>query len=224
MGSSNWGYSTLQKVNPSDPYAVATLNGIAVVGYMPRVISAVCSAFIRGEVVASCEVTGGRQYSADLPQGGMEVPCKVTFTAPVKEINKVRRLPPRGDSKETNCPVNLCKPDTAAVVPAVVINPTSAIATDNLEDKPKPNILDIKPEPSTLDVKPEPSKVEPTDVPSDNEPLKKKPQINSSSGASVAEEIWLKLGKNILTWGIDKFYVMECSEQCLLKDSFRACC
>ena len=87
----------------------------------------------------------------------MEVPCKVTFTAPVREIEKLRRLLSCGDSKETNFPVNLCKPDTAAVVPAVVINPTSAVATDNLEDKPKPSILDIKPEPRTLDVKPEPS-------------------------------------------------------------------
>ena len=130
----------------------------------------------------------------------MEVPCKVTFTAPVREIEKLRKLLSRGDSKETNCPVNLCKPDIATV--AVVINPTSAMATENLEDKPsildvkpEPRTLDVKPEPSTLDVKPEPSKVEPTDVSSDNEPLKKKPRINSSSGTSVAEEIWLKLGK-----------------------------
>ena len=109
------------------------LNGTVVVGHVPRVISATCSAFIRRGVVASCEVTGGRQYSVDLPQGGMEVPCKVTFTAPVKEIDKLLRLLPPGDSKETNFPVNLCKPNTAAVVPAVVINPTSAMATDNLE-------------------------------------------------------------------------------------------
>ena len=164
-----------ESFNPSDPYAVATLNGTVVVGHVPRVISATCSVFIRRGGVASCEVTGGRQYSADLLQGGMEVPCKVTFTAPVKEIDKLCRLLPCGDSKEKNCPVNLCKPNTAAVVPAIVINPTSAMASDNLEDKPKPSILDVKPEPSILDVKPEPSKVEPTDVPSDNEPLKKKP-------------------------------------------------
>ena len=137
----------------------------------------------------------------------MEVPCKVTFTAPVKEIDKLHRVLSHGNSKETNCLVNLCKPDTAAVVPAIVINPTSAMAIDNLEDKPKlsildvnpepstldvepkPSNLDVKPEPSTLDGKPEPSKVEPTDKPSDNEPLKKKPQIDSSSGASVAEEM-----------------------------------
>ena len=62
---------------------------------------------------------------------------KLTFTAPVKEINKLRGLLPRGDSKETNCPVNLHKPDTAAVISVVVINPTSAMATDNLEDKPR---------------------------------------------------------------------------------------
>jgi len=26
-----------------------------------------------------CEVTGGKQYSADLEQGGLEVPCKLSF-------------------------------------------------------------------------------------------------------------------------------------------------
>ena len=52
-----------ESFNPSDPYAVATS---VVVGHMPQVISAACSVFIRGGV-ASCEVTGGRQYSVDLP-------------------------------------------------------------------------------------------------------------------------------------------------------------
>ena len=142
--------------------------------------------------VASCEVTCSRQYKhADLSQGVMEVPCKLTFTAPSKEIDKLSRLLSHADSKETSFPNNLIKPDTA-VVPAIVINPTSTMATDNLDDKPKPS---TNPEPSTLDVKPEPSKLEPIDVPSDNEPLKKKSQTDSSSDSSVAEEIWLKLGK-----------------------------
>ena len=80
------------------------------------------------------------------------------------------------------------------------------MTTNNLDIKPEPSTLDVKPEPSKLDVK-----LEATDIPSDNEPLKKKSRIDSTSDSSVAEEIWLKLGKNILTWGIETHYVMECS-------------
>ena len=28
-----------------------------------------------------CKVTGRRRYSTDLPQGGLEIPCAVLFTA-----------------------------------------------------------------------------------------------------------------------------------------------
>jgi len=37
-----------------------------------HVISAVCSAFLRRGVVIESEVIGARQYSADLPQSGMQ--------------------------------------------------------------------------------------------------------------------------------------------------------
>ena len=91
---------------------------------------------------------GARQYSADLSQGGMEVPCKLTFTAASKEIDKLRKLLPHANFKDTSFLTNnLSKPDIA-VVPAIVLNPTSTMTTNN---------LDVKPEPSTLDVKPLPS-------------------------------------------------------------------
>ena len=82
MVSSNRGnfYAAKESFNPSDPYAVATSPGVVkscswsrAVNYFSRLSS---SAFIR-RGVASCEVTGARQYSADLSQGGMEVPCKL---------------------------------------------------------------------------------------------------------------------------------------------------
>ena len=109
-----------ESFNPSDLYAVATLRGGVVVGHMLQIISAACSVFIRRGGGTSCEVTGARQYSADLSQGGMEVPCKLTFTVPSKEIDKLHKLLPRANFKEisffTN---NLSKPDIA-VVPAIV--------------------------------------------------------------------------------------------------------
>ena len=117
---------------------MATLRGEVVVGHVPRIISAACSAFLRRGGVISCEITGARQYSADLSQGGMEVPCKLIFTAPSKEINKLHKLLHCADFKETNSLTNnLSKPDTA-VSPTIVINPVSTMATDNLYVKPKP--------------------------------------------------------------------------------------
>ena len=44
-----------------------------------RKISVLCSIFIRRGGKIACQVTGRRQYSSDLPQGGPEVPCKLTF-------------------------------------------------------------------------------------------------------------------------------------------------
>ena len=57
--------------NIHDPYAVAVMNHGVVTGHVSTFISTVCLMFLRrGEI--SCEVTGRRQYSSDLPQGGLE--------------------------------------------------------------------------------------------------------------------------------------------------------
>ena len=37
-------------------------------------------------------MTGSRRYSADLPQGGLEIPCKFIFTGISKDIEKVKKL------------------------------------------------------------------------------------------------------------------------------------
>ena len=67
-----------------------------------------------------------------MSQGSMEVPCKLIFTVPSKEINKLHKLLCRADFKETSSLTNnLSKPDTA-VSPAIVINPASTMAMDNL--------------------------------------------------------------------------------------------
>jgi len=78
--------------NPSDPYAVAMTHNGVIVGHVPRNISGVCSAFLRRGETMTCVVAGVRQYSSDLLQGGLEVPCKLTFSAPTKEIQKLRKL------------------------------------------------------------------------------------------------------------------------------------
>jgi len=72
--------------NPMDTSAVAILDctggssGVNVtVGHVPRLISMVCSIFIRCGGAIVCVITGPRQYSSDLPQGGLEVPCRYIF-------------------------------------------------------------------------------------------------------------------------------------------------
>ena len=55
-------------------------------------ISVVLS-FIRRGGSITCTVNGSRRYSADLPQGGLELPCKLMFIAPsLLECNKMEKL------------------------------------------------------------------------------------------------------------------------------------
>ena len=62
------------------------------VGHVPKKISCICSLFLRRGGFINCEVTGSRRYSADLDQGGLEIPCSLTFTGEIKEVQKVQRL------------------------------------------------------------------------------------------------------------------------------------
>ena len=63
--------------NPRDRYAVAVCKvGDEMVGHLPKNILTMCSIFIRRGGIIYCTVLGGRQYSRDLPQGGMEISWK----------------------------------------------------------------------------------------------------------------------------------------------------
>ena len=66
-----------EPTNSSDRYAVAVLKGGVIIGHLPRKISKMCSLFLRRGGSISCVVSGARRYSSDLPQGGLEVPCKL---------------------------------------------------------------------------------------------------------------------------------------------------
>ena len=66
--------------NLIDPYVVAVIRSGKVVDHVPCSISMLCSLFIkRGGNIITCEVTGNRQSSYDLPQGGIEFLCKLIF-------------------------------------------------------------------------------------------------------------------------------------------------
>lgn len=84
--------------NAHDTHAVAirkTINGeIKTVGHVPRRISSICLIFIRRGGSILCTVKGPRQYSSDLPQGGLEVPCTLEFVShnAENEAAKTERL------------------------------------------------------------------------------------------------------------------------------------
>ena len=78
--------------NTRDRYAVSVLKNRAVVGHLPSKISKMCSIFLRRGGKIKCEVSGSRRYSADLPQGGMEIPCILLFEGKSEEIKKIKRL------------------------------------------------------------------------------------------------------------------------------------
>ena len=80
------------RTNLEDPYAVAVVTSGTTVGHVPRAISAVCHFFLRKSGTIHCQVTGSRWYSSDLPQGGLEIPCILTFSGKEKDINKVKKL------------------------------------------------------------------------------------------------------------------------------------
>ena len=67
-----------------------TPGGVSV-GHLPKRLSKICSLFLRRGGSIHCTVTGGRRFSADLPQGGLEIPCNLKFTAEAKLVKKLKQ-------------------------------------------------------------------------------------------------------------------------------------
>ena len=78
--------------NAHDRYAVAVTRRGIIVGHLPRKLSRLCSLFLRRGGAILCTVTGGRKYSVDLPQGGLEIPCILLFKHNPKELNKMKKF------------------------------------------------------------------------------------------------------------------------------------
>ena len=79
-----------EPTNKSDRYAVAVMKDS--IGHLPRKVSCVCSLFLLRGGTISCVVIGTRRYSVDLPKGGLEIPCKLLFTAKACEVDKQHTL------------------------------------------------------------------------------------------------------------------------------------
>jgi len=78
-----------EPTNTIDRYAVAVIKSEVIIGHLPKKISRVCSIFLRREGTIHCTVTNTRRYSADLPQGGLEIPCILHFAGKKKTLEKM---------------------------------------------------------------------------------------------------------------------------------------
>ena len=92
MNTEQYGQQLLESLfvvlgEPTNTIAVAVIRSGLVVGHLPKKISRVCSLFLRRGGTIYCIVTNTRRYSADLPQGGLEIPCTLHFEG----INSLRR-------------------------------------------------------------------------------------------------------------------------------------
>ena len=75
--------------NPHDPYAVAVVTSDdTVVGLYQ--LSAIY--FYEEGGIIIVQIIGRRKRSTDLPQGGLEVPCSLTFVGVSKELAKIEKL------------------------------------------------------------------------------------------------------------------------------------
>ena len=83
---------TREQGNSKDRYAVAVKKDGVIVGHIPRKISRVTFLFLKRGGSLQCTVTGRRHYSSDLPQGGLEIPCKLLFSGRSKDISKLKIL------------------------------------------------------------------------------------------------------------------------------------
>ena len=81
-----------QNDNLCDRYAVSTILQGTIVGHVPKNISCLCSLFLGQGGKITATVTGNRQRSYDLPQGGLEIPCLLTFRGLQQQIEKVKHL------------------------------------------------------------------------------------------------------------------------------------
>ena len=81
---------------------------VVIVGHVPRKISAACLLFLgrQGSSII-CTVCGVRRYSSDLPQGGLEVPCKLTFKGSKLNVDKMKKIL-TGTSSTTSTSTDTC--------------------------------------------------------------------------------------------------------------------
>ena len=74
--------------NSFDPFAICVKKHNDVVSHVSRKNFCYILLFLwRGRRI-QCEVTGTRQYSCDIPKGGLEIPCWYIFEGDIQKVKK----------------------------------------------------------------------------------------------------------------------------------------
>ena len=77
--------------NRVDPFTVTAVRSNTVIGHL-RKISSICSLYLCLDGSIVCRMTGSRQFSADLAQRELEIPCLLTFQEDAKHTTKAKKL------------------------------------------------------------------------------------------------------------------------------------
>ena len=133
--------------NTRDAYAIGILRqeetgSTAIVGHVPQKISTACSFSYKekGVSVVSSEVTG------DLPQGGLEVPCKLKFQGSSTLVSKIRKLiaeSTKRDQSDNNKPVPQ-EPENISVVKSIKGEDSNAVVKQHDKQHKLNEIIDIE--------------------------------------------------------------------------------
>ena len=73
-------------------YVIAVEQDSEIVGHLPRTISTPYHLFLQRGGSITCIITGPRQFSNDLPQERLEVPCTLNFEGALNNIEKIKKL------------------------------------------------------------------------------------------------------------------------------------
>ena len=108
-----------ERDNRHDIFSVAVRKGTNIIGHVPRRISYSFTLFIRSGGVINCFTTGPRQYSRDLPQRGLDIPCSYIFKGSKDIIGRLEEIWKELNEKvfavtEENCTVDSLGPGTSS--------------------------------------------------------------------------------------------------------------
>ena len=84
--------TSAEENNPNDSFAVAVIKGGLVVGHLPRTHSRAFWHFIRRGGTIKARITRNREFSRDLTQGGLHVPCLLICTGDIADVKKLDKL------------------------------------------------------------------------------------------------------------------------------------
>ena len=80
-------YETRPGALVQDKYAIALKQKDVIVGHIPKFLSKITYFYLKHGGDLLVEITGRRQYSRDLPQGGMELPALYVFKTTKLEMH-----------------------------------------------------------------------------------------------------------------------------------------